>query len=159
MVTMLRKTTVLFFLFVFTAFSSMEEKQGLDLSNLLQITLKTGSFLELDLKNSPVSINVIDRSDITITNTSRLGEILEVYVPGFQIMENKWVGEIWGMRGVASDINNKFILMINGNKMNAQSRDGTISEMYSYIGEDVNRIEVLRGPAGLVYGSGQLQGS
>lgn len=149
---------VITFLVMFTFPSIANEESELNLGDLLTLELSTGSFLELDLKNSPVSINLIDKEDIAIANTKSLGELLEIYVPGFQLMENKWVGEIWGMRGVASDINNKFILMVNGNKMNLQSRDGTIAEMYSYIGPDVERVEVLRGPAGLVYGSGAIAG-
>lgn len=149
---------VITFLASITLTSTTNDESELNLGDLLTLELSTGSFLELDLKNSPVSINLIDKEDIEIANTRSLGELLEIYVPGFQLMENKWVGEIWGMRGVASDINNKFILMVNGNKVNLQSRDGTIAEMYSYIGPDVERVEVLRGPAGLVYGSGAIAG-
>lgn len=149
---------ILIFLIVFTFPLVANEDGALNLGDLFTLELSTGSFLELDLKNSPVSINLIDKEDIEISNTKSLGELLEIYVPGFQLMENKWVGEIWGMRGVASDINNKFILMINGNKVNLQSRDGTLAEMYSFIGPDVERVEVLRGPAGLVYGSGAIAG-
>lgn len=144
-------------MFAFTLIAQ-EELEDLNLGELLSISIETGSFLELDFQNSPISMNIIDKNDIAISNTYNLGELLEIYVPGFQVMENKWVGEIWGMRGVASDINTKFILMINGNKTNAQSRDGTIAEMYSNIGPDVERVEVLRGPAGLVYGSGAIAG-
>lgn len=132
--------------------------QDLNLGDILNLTLKTGSFLEINLKESPLSLTLIDAEKINNANTKSLGELLEIYVPGFQVMENKWVGEIWGMRGVASDINNKFILMINGNKTNSQARDGTIAEMYSYLGADVQRVEMLRGPAGLVYGSGAIAG-
>ena len=146
-------------IFIFAADNVEDDSSmDLDLGELFNIVLETGSFLETDLKNSPLSMTIIDREDIAISSSTRLSELLEIYVPGFYVMYNKWVGEIWSLRGVASDINNKFIILINGRKMNVETRDGTIALMYANITNEIDRVEVLRGPAGLVYGSGAMAG-
>lgn len=136
------------------------EPQGDDLSlaALLDLKLQTGSFLELDLAKSPLSMTIIDRSKIRVSGARHLTELLEVYVPGFQYMYNKWNGALWGMRGVANDRNTKFIFLVNGHKMNTEARDGAFQELELGLLGDVERVEVLRGPAGLVYGSGAIAG-
>src|ERR1035437_871579 len=132
--------------------------KNLSLSDLFNIKLQTGSFLELDLAKSPVSMTIIDRDKIEMAGANNLSELLEIYVPGFQYMYNKWNGVIWGMRGVANDRNAKFIVMVNGHKMNTEARDGFFSETSIGLFGEMERIEVLRGPAGLVYGSGAIAG-
>lgn len=147
---------------LFTISWAQEESEAgfedLSLSSLLNLALQTGSFLELDLKKSPLSMTVITRDQVTASGARHLTELLEIYVPGFQYMYNKWNGEIWGMRGVAADRNTKFIFLVNGHKMNHESRDGAMSELNLGLLGDIERVEVLRGPAGLVYGSGAIAG-
>jgi outer membrane receptor protein involved in Fe transport len=137
-----------------------EEAQGdgLSLAALMDIKLQTGSFLELDLAKSPLSMTIIDRNKIRSSGARHMSELLEVYVPGFQYMYNKWNGVIWGMRGVANDRNTKIIYLVNGHKLNHESRDGAMSELTLGMLGDIERVEVLRGPAGLVYGSGAIAG-
>jgi outer membrane receptor protein involved in Fe transport len=125
---------------------------------LLNTPLKTGSFLDLDLRQSPVSLTIITKDQIDASGARTLSELLEIYVPGFQYMINKWDGTLWGMRGVATDRNTKFIFAVNGIKENAESRDGACMETDLGLLGDIERVEVLRGPAGLVYGSGAIAG-
>jgi outer membrane receptor protein involved in Fe transport len=131
---------------------------NLSLASLLDMHPKTGSFLDLDLRKSPVSLTLITQDQVALSGARDISELLEIYVPGFQNMVNRWTGTIWGMRGVASDINNKFIFMINGNKLNLQSRDGALTDLALGSLGDVQRVEVLRGPSGIVYGSGAIAG-
>lgn len=132
--------------------------EDLSLSDLMNIALQTGSFLDLDLTKSPLSMTVITQEQVQYSGARHLTELLEIYVPGFQYMYNKWNGEIWGMRGVAADRNTKFLFLVNGHKMNHESRDGAMSELSLGLLGDIERVEVLRGPAGLVYGSGAIAG-
>jgi outer membrane receptor protein involved in Fe transport len=135
-----------------------ESPLGLSLNSLLSLHLTTGSFLDLDLANSPFSMTLIERQQIENSGARHLSELLEIYVPGFQYMYNKWNGIIWGMRGIANDRNAKFIYLVNGHKLNSQSRDGAVTDLSLGMLGEVERVEVLRGPAGLVYGSGAIAG-
>lgn len=133
----------------------MEE---LSLDELLNLVVTTGSFLDLDMNKSPLSMTLIKKMQITVSGARNLTELLEIYVPGFQYSYNAWNGVQWSMRGVSNDRNTKFLVLINGHKINSESKDGFIAETELGLLGDIERIEVLRGPAGLVYGSGAIAG-
>ena len=118
----------------------------------------TGSFLDLNYLSSPMSFTTITQRDIHESGARNLTELLEIYVPGFQYMFNPYYGTLWGMRGISNDRNTKFIVLVNNHKLNMQSRDGFKSELVLGMLGDIERIEVLRGPASLVYGSGAIAG-
>lgn len=130
----------------------------LSLEELLNMKVTSGSFLDLDLKNSALSLTVINQEQIHLSGARHLSELLEIYVPGFQYMYNKWNGVIWGMRGVAADRNTKFIFLVNGHKMNTEARDGANMELDLGMLGDIERVEIIRGPSGLIYGSGAIGG-
>ena len=65
------------------------------LDYLLELTISSGSFLELNLEKTPASITVISREMIKISGARNITELLEIYVPGFQYMFNKWNGTLW----------------------------------------------------------------
>ncbi len=132
--------------------------EGLSLLELLNQPLPTGSFVGADVLESPMSVTVIHRDEIQASGARHLSELLEIYVPGFQYMINKWNGVIWGMRGVATDRNSKFIFLVNGHQLNLQASHGAYSETTLGLLDDIEQVEVLRGPAGMLYGSGSIAG-
>ncbi len=144
--------------FAIESTETAELDAALSLADILNIKLTTGSFLELNLQKSPLSITVIEDYKIKVSGARNLSELLDIFVPGFVYGYNKWNGTIWGMRGVFNDRNTKILFLVNGHKMNPQSRDGFQAETMLGPLEDIKRVEVLRGPASLAYGSGAIAG-
>jgi len=138
--------------------TSSDDLLELSLEELLNMKITSGSFLELDLKSSALSLTVINQEQIHLSGARHLSELLEIYVPGFQYMHNKWTGIMWGMRGVAADRNTKFIFLVNGHKLNTEARDGANMEVDLGMLGDIERVEIIRGPSGLIYGSGAIGG-
>ncbi|MGL1886531.1 MAG: TonB-dependent receptor plug domain-containing protein [Reichenbachiella sp.] len=130
------------------------------LDELLEVEVTTGSNLsDVVLYDIPGQITVITKEDLELSNARHLSEALEIYVPGFQYMYNKWNGMVWGMRGTATDRNTKFIFLVNGHKMNLESRGGNMTELDLGLMGDIERIEIVRGQSGLVHGSGAIAGA
>ncbi len=136
----------------------LELLDDLSLEELLNIKIKTGSLLSYDAHDAPHSITVIRGEDLGLSGARTLSEALDIFVPGFQLMSNRWTGDVWGMRGVATAHNTKVLFLVNGVKLNQESRDGSYAETELGFFKDIERIEILRGPAGLVYGSGAIAG-
>jgi outer membrane receptor protein involved in Fe transport len=141
-----------------TSVAGEEEIWDLDLERLMDVKVSSGSFLDLSLKNSALSLTIITKEQIELSGARHMSELLEIYVPGFQYMINKWNGIIWGMRGIAVDRNTKFIYLVNGFRMNTEARDGANMELDLGMLGDIQRVEVIRGPAGYMYGSGAIAG-
>jgi outer membrane receptor protein involved in Fe transport len=149
-----------------TVYPEVEDKEQssefvldeLSLGDIFSLKISTGSFLELDLSKSPLSMTIIDKEMVKTSGARNISELLEIYVPGFIYNFNKWFGTVWAMRGVSDDRNTKIIYLVNGHKMNNQTRDGFTSETVLGLLGDIERVEVLRGPAGLVYGTGAIAG-
>jgi outer membrane receptor protein involved in Fe transport len=138
--------------------SSEHVLDELSLGDILSLKITTGSFLELDLSKSPLSMTIIDKVMVKTSGARNMSELLEIYVPGFIYNFNKWNGTVWAMRGVSNDRNTKIVFLVNGHKLNSQTRDGFTSETVLGLLGDIERVEVLRGPAGLVYGTGAIAG-
>jgi len=159
----LPNTLALLTLFAVTTFSAnreigISELESLSLEELLNIEIQTGTFLDLKKNQLPYSITLIDKQMIFQSGAKNISELLEIYVPGLQVLHNKWTGTLWGMRGITPPRNQNIIYLVNGQKLNSQGRDGLNSELTLGLLSDIEKIEVIRGTAGLVYGSGALSG-
>lgn len=124
----------------------------------LNIKHGSGSYLSWAPIKEPMYKTLISANDIQCTGARTLTEVIEIYVPGFVYMIQKWVGTSWGMRGVASEIMDKFIFLINGIKQNMMAKDGALTEVDLGLFGDIEYIEIVHGPSGLRYGSGAIAG-
>ena len=64
----------------------IEGAEKLSLRQLLQLAPASGSFLDLNLSKSPVSMTIIDGDMVKLSGARHISELLEIYVPGFQYM-------------------------------------------------------------------------
>lgn len=130
----------------------------LPLETLMNITAKgVASLTDTQRRHVPSSITYITHKDIKRSGARSLDDLLEIYVPGFQVWL-KTNGNPMGMRGIISDRNTKMLLLLNGRLMNEHTALGVVSERYLSMLGDIKSIEVIRGPGSQVYGSGALAG-
>ncbi|MEL6547061.1 MAG: TonB-dependent receptor plug domain-containing protein, partial [Myxococcota bacterium] len=127
--------------------------QGLDLQELLDITVVSASRQVEPLRESPVPVTVITSEMIRAINARNLEDVLVTYVPGMVSVEDANEENV-AFRGIYASSQQKFLVMVNGHRLNhraylAANTDEGISVNPNY----VKQIEVLRGPGSSVYGN------
>lgn len=139
---------------------SPERLLDLDFQDLMDVKIISGSKHYESVKNLPASAIVITRKEIQQMGYLTLEEVLSS-VPGLYPVDF-WEsdGIHLGVRGFFTDTwNRNVVFMING----VSQREGfNSSNNFSIINLPVSaieRIEIIRGPASVVYGSGAFFGS
>jgi outer membrane receptor protein involved in Fe transport len=129
----------------------------LTLDELMNISVKTGNITGIESSKTPVSITTITANDLAVTPARNLYDILETYVPG-AIFLLHWDSPHLGMRGIITDRNYKYLLLVNGRNMNLKAHNGATSELELWDLSDIEKIEVIRGPGSVTYGPGAVAG-
>ncbi len=143
----------------FACLSLRAEDRLLTLEELAETEVRSsGSLTSSRSREVPATVTVIDAEMIRRCGGRNLIEVLDIYVPGFSYTLQHSVGSSWGMRGINSDLSEKYLMLVNGRQMNDKLYFGAVPEtMLSMLG-DIDRIEVIRGPGSVLYGSGAIGG-
>ena len=122
-------------------------------SNLPPVTV-TATRSEIPLANVLADVSVLDRNDIERSGAVSLAEVLS-RVPGVSISQTGGPTSTTGVfiRGAESRFTAVFI---DGVRIDSQSTGGATYEAIPL--SQVDRIEVLRGPAAAIYGSDAIAG-
>lgn len=132
-------------------------------SKSLQEVVITGTRSETDVRHLSQTVNVIDRQTIEETNRASLLPLLTEQVPGLFITQRGYAGygvsggaagniSMRGMNGSAA----RMIVLIDGHPNYAGIYGHPIADSYQSLMTE--RVEVLRGPASILYGSGAMAG-
>jgi len=134
------------------------EEVELSLQDLMNLKLiEVGTLTGMSRNKIPVSLTTITSEDIALTPARNINDLLEVYVPGASWNGHSELGHV-GIRGVMSDRNVKYLLLVNGYEMNQLTHAGAVSEIENWDLGDIERIEVIRGPGSVTYGPGAIAG-
>lgn len=118
-----------------------------DLYEASEVSTKT----KLNVNKTPSVISVLHASQLKKVGVTNLYEALAT-VPGVQTFMGSAGAKQISMRGNRSITGDKLKLMINGMSINTQILGTTYYYMDMPI-ENIERIEVVRGPASTIYGS------
>lgn len=143
------------------SFSTAQATEPTD--SILQEVVITGTRSATDVRQLSQTVNVIDRSDIKETNRASLLPLLTEQVPGLFITQRGYAG--YGVSGgAAGNISMRgmtggtarMIVLIDGHPNYAGIYGHPIADSYQSLMTE--RVEVLRGPASILYGSGAMAG-
>jgi outer membrane receptor protein involved in Fe transport len=136
---------------------SLTELQSLDLEQLLKMNVGVGNLTKSNALTTPASVTTITEEDIRLTPARNIADLLEVYVPVASFVIHS-EGLHPGIRGIISDRNYKFLLLVNGKVMNQKAHGGVTTELEDWDLSDIAQIDVLRGPGSVTYGPGAIAG-
>ncbi len=161
---------LLAFLFVFFIFGANAQKKdsisadvllSLSLEDLLSMKIITAGKKYEEVKDVPANATVITRKDIERLGFTTYTEILQ-HINGFYMIDDYyWLGSVnYGVRGFFSTgpFNNVIILVNGINQMSDKYSDYPDVKINVPI-EAIDRIEIIKGPMSVIYGSGAFFGA
>jgi len=145
-----------------TAIPAWPQNPAPDLANeslkdLMNITITSVSRQEQKVSRTAAAIFVITSEDIRRSGATNIPDLLRM-VPGVdvaQINANTWAVSARGFNGRLS---NKLLVLIDGRTLYTPTFDGTFWDVVDLPLEDIERIEVIRGPGGSVWGTNAVNG-
>ncbi|OOY70309.1 hypothetical protein BOW16_04680 [Solemya velum gill symbiont] len=115
--------------------------------------------LQQSIDETPVSMTVIDRQMIEASSATTIPELLR-YVPGFQLSYRSGDEALTSYQGIADEYGRRVQVTIDGHAVYSQAFMGGI--LWSSLPitlDDIERIEVVRGPNAAAFGANALMGS
>lgn len=129
----------------------------LDLESLMQIKITSAGRKEQNLMHVPAAVYVINQDDIRHSGVTSIPEALRM-VPGLQvarISSNKWAITSRGFNGTFA---NKLLVQIDGRSIYTPTYSGVYWDAQNVVLEDIERIEVIRGPGATLWGANAVNG-
>ena len=129
----------------------------MDLAQLMQITITSVAKKPQTLADTAAAVFVITQEDIRRSGVTTVADALAM-APGMQvarISSSKWSVASRGFGGFTS---NKLLVMIDGRSVYTPAYSGTYWDMQNTLLEDIDRIEVVRGPGGTMWGANAVNG-
>lgn len=129
----------------------------LSLQELGNIQVTTASRKPEEAMKTAAAIYVITQEDIERSGATTIPEALRL-APGVEVARidsNKWS---IGIRGFGSRLARSVLVLIDGRTVYTTLLAGTYWEVQNVMLDDVDRIEVIRGPGGTVWGPNAVNG-
>ena len=128
------------------------------LEELMQIRVRSTSFLATSLLEVTANTQIIDMAEIERSPARSLQDLLQMYAPGTYMGYHDKSGVLHGVRGILSDGNTKTTVSLDGQHLNQRMAFGYMTGMTSPLMGDIDRIEITHGPGALTQGSGAING-
>jgi iron complex outermembrane recepter protein len=135
----------------------VEQLRALTLEDLLHREISSVSKRPEDWFKAPAAVFVITDEDIRRSGARTFPEILRM-APGIQVAQvdsSKWAV---GSRGQNDLFSDKLLVMMDGRTLYSPVNSGVFWDIQDYLLEDIERIEVVRGPGGTLWGANAVNG-
>ena len=139
------------------ASNSVQAADDLSLEQLVNLQVTSVGKKETDLFTSPAAIYVITQDDIRRSGMRSLPELLRL-VPGMDVARidaNHWAVSA---RGFNDQYSKKLLVLIDGRTIYAPVTAGVFWNVQDMPMDDIDRIEVIRGPGATLWGANAVNG-
>ncbi len=139
------------------ASDTLDKYLDMDLAQLMQVTITSVAKKPQPLADTAAAVYVISQEDIRRSGATSIPEALAM-APGLQVARisaGKWSISARGFGGYTS---NKLLVLMDGRSLYTPAYSGTFWDTQNTLLEDVERIEVIRGPGGTIWGANAVNG-
>ena len=124
----------------------------------------TGSKIEISRKLVPISVSQISKQDIENSGQINVLPALNTYSPGIFVTERNILGfgvatggsGSISIRGVGGSPNTDVLILIDGHPQYQGIFGHPLPD--AYVASDIEKVEIIRGPASILYGSNAMAG-
>src|SRR5882672_3526534 len=129
----------------------------LSLAQLGDVEITTASKEPEQVWRTAAGIYVLTQEDIRRSGATSIPEVLRL-VPGVEVARVN--SNVWavGIRGFGSGFSKSVLVLIDGRSVYTPLFAGVEWNVQNVLLEDVERIEVIRGPGGTIWGSNAVNG-
>jgi iron complex outermembrane receptor protein len=128
-----------------------------EIEDLLNVRVISAAKREQVLTQVPAAISVIRADDIKRSGARTIAEALRL-VPGMQVARTRSGTWAISARGFNDNLSNKLLVMIDGRSVYSPLHSGVFWDVQDVHLPDVDRIEVIRGPGGSLWGANAING-
>jgi iron complex outermembrane receptor protein len=129
----------------------------LSLEQLVNVKVTSVSKKETDAFISPTAITVITQDDIERNGFTSIPDALRL-VPGMDVAELSPSGWAVSARGFNDQLADKLLVLVDGRSVYSSSFGGVFWQIQDLVMEDLDRIEVIRGPGATLWGDNAVDG-
>jgi iron complex outermembrane recepter protein len=137
--------------------STAESLKDLSLEQLSQIEITSVTKEAVPAFKTPAAVSVLTNEQIRRSGARTLPDLLRL-IPGVnvaQIDSNSWA---IGIRGFEGALSKSVLVLIDGRSVYTPLFAGVYWDMQDVLIDDIDRIEVIRGPGGTIWGSNAVNG-
>jgi len=134
-----------------------DDLADMSLEDLMNLTVTSASKREQSKVDAAAAITVLTNEDIRRSGATSVPEVLR-FVPGLNVARidaSRWAITARGYNGQFA---NKLLMLIDGRSVYSPLFGGVYWDSQDLILEDVERIEVIRGPGGTLWGANAVNG-
>lgn len=129
----------------------------ISLEQLININVTSVAKKETKLEQSPAAIFVVTPEDIARSGVTSIPEALRL-VPGMDVAQVNSSDWAISARGFNTQFANKLLVLVDGRSIYNLGFGGALWEMQDMVLEDLDRIEVIRGPGATLWGADAVNG-
>jgi iron complex outermembrane receptor protein len=131
----------------------------MDIEQLMNVEITTGAGRPLTKAKMPATVTVITADELKLLGLRHLTDVVNYIVPGgIGGLHRGDRSGLYAFRGITSDTNCKFIIMVDGLNITNITAKGANAERWLGLMDELDRIEVIQGVGSSLYGSGATSG-
>jgi iron complex outermembrane receptor protein len=136
---------------------TVDTLKKLSIEDLLNMEVTSVSRRAEPLSSAPAAVQVITREDIRRSGATSIPEALRL-AGNIQIAQKSAHSWAISTRGFNTDLANKLLVLIDGRTVYTPLFSGVQWDRQDYLLEDIERIEVISGPGGTLWGANAVNG-
>lgn len=140
------------------SFPSLEELRGLTLEDVADLRITTATRRSERLRDTPAAVSVVTNEDIRRSAIRNIPDALRLAAGVHVARANNINAWAVGVRGFTFTTTNKLLVLRDGRSLYSPLFSGVFWDAQDTLMADIDRIEVIRGPGGTLWGANAVNG-